>query len=109
MRTLAASFNTSATGTIAAVAASSLSATRSLSLTWRMAAIGRSGPSRPLARLDGYRLYASHTTWESEEHFKEWTRSEAFRAAHRGAGDHGDMYLGPPQLECFESVQSIER
>ena len=57
--------------------------------------------------LDGYRLYASHTTWESEEHFKEWTRSEAFRAAHRGAGDHGDMYLGPPQLECFESVQSI--
>jgi hypothetical protein len=27
--------------------------------------------------------------------------------AHRSAGDHGDMYLGPPELEIFESVQSI--
>ncbi len=55
---------------------------------------------------DGYRLYASHTAWESEADFVEWTRSEAFRAAHRGAGDHRDMYLGPPELETFVSIQS---
>ncbi len=58
---------------------------------------------------DGYRLYASHTAWESEEAFRDWTRSDAFRMAHRSAGDHGDMYLGPPELEIFESVQAIGR
>ena len=56
----------------------------------------------------GYRLYASHTAWESEAAFRAWTTSEAFRAAHRGAGDHRDIYLGPPELEVFESVQSVE-
>jgi heme-degrading monooxygenase HmoA len=58
---------------------------------------------------DGYRLYASHTAWESEEAFRDWTRSDAFRMAHRSAGDHGEMYLGPPELEIFESVQAIGR
>ena len=58
---------------------------------------------------DGYRLYASHTAWDREDAFRDWTRSDAFRMAHRGAGDHGDMYLGPPELEIFESVQSIGR
>lgn len=56
---------------------------------------------------DGYRLYASHTLWASEAAFTAWTRSEAFRAAHRGAGDHAAIYLGPPELEIFESVQQI--
>ena len=56
---------------------------------------------------EGYRLYASHTMWESEAAFREWTRSEAFRSAHKDAGDHRDMYLGPPRLEVFESVQSL--
>ena len=57
---------------------------------------------------EGYRLYASHTAWESEAAFRDWTRSEAFRQAHQGAGGHRDMYLGPPELEVFQSVQSIE-
>ena len=57
---------------------------------------------------EGYRLYASHTAWESEAAFRDWTTSEAFRAAHRGAGEHRDMYLGPPELEVFQSVQSVE-
>lgn len=56
---------------------------------------------------DGYRLYASHTMWESEAAFTAWTRSEAFRTAHRGAGESRDIYLGPPELEIFESVQAI--
>jgi heme-degrading monooxygenase HmoA len=60
------------------------------------------GPER-----DGYVLYASHTLWQSREAFESWTRSEAFRAAHKGAGAHADIYLGPPELELFESVQSI--
>ena len=57
---------------------------------------------------DGYRLYASHTAWESEQAFHDWTRSEAFRTAHRGAGEHRDMYLSAPELEVFESVQAVE-
>lgn len=60
------------------------------------------GPER-----DGHRLYASHTAWASEAAFTNWTRSEAFRKAHAGAGGHGELYDGPPELEIFESIQSI--
>lgn len=56
---------------------------------------------------DGYRLYASHTLWSSEAAFADWTRSEAFRSAHKGAGAHADIYLAPPELEVFQSVQHI--
>lgn len=56
----------------------------------------------------GFRFYASHTMWNSEEAFVAWTQSEAFRAAHKGAGGHGDLYAGPPQLEVFNSVLSVE-
>ena len=56
---------------------------------------------------DGYRLYASHTAWESEAAFRDWTKSEAFRQAHAGAGSHKDIYLGAPELEVFESVQAL--
>ncbi len=61
----------------------------------------------PAAR--DHTLYASHTLWESEADFRDWTRSEAFRSAHRGAGAHGEVYLEPPLLECFEAVQTISR
>ena len=56
---------------------------------------------------DGYRLYASHTGWVSEEAFKAWTKSDAFRRAHAGAGSTGDLYEGAPELEIFETVQEI--
>lgn len=52
-------------------------------------------------------LYASHTTWESQAAFEDWTKSEAFRQAHKGAGSNKDMYMGPPNLEIFESVQEL--
>jgi len=58
---------------------------------------------------EGYRLYASHTMWDSEAAFAAWTRSEAFRAAHKGAGESRDIYLGAPELEIFESIQQIGR
>jgi heme-degrading monooxygenase HmoA len=51
--------------------------------------------------------YISHTLWHSRADFESWTRSEAFRSAHRGAGAHAEIYLGPPVLELFESVQTI--
>lgn len=53
---------------------------------------------------DGHVLYASHTHWHSKEHFEAWTRSEAFRAAHRNAGDNKHLYLEPPALEMFDAV-----
>ena len=56
---------------------------------------------------DGYRLYASHTAWESAAAFEAWTKSEAFRTAHAGAGGNREIHAGPPELEVFETVQSI--
>ncbi len=52
-------------------------------------------------------LYASHTAWETEEAFTGWTKSEAFRAAHKDAGGSRDLYLEPPELEIFETVQEL--
>lgn len=49
-------------------------------------------------------LYVSHSMWESRGAFEAWTRSAAFRAAHAGAGETKDLYLGPPVFEGFESV-----
>lgn len=50
-------------------------------------------------------LYASHTVWASQDAFDAWTRSSAFRDAHRGAGDHGDMFLDHPDFEGFDQVE----
>ena len=52
-------------------------------------------------------LYASHTIWRSRADFEAWTRSEAFRMAHRGAGGTKPLYLGPPEFEGFEPIQTI--
>ncbi|WP_028009335.1 antibiotic biosynthesis monooxygenase family protein [Solimonas flava] len=56
------------------------------------------------ASADDHTLFASHSVWDSREAFEEWTRSEAFRLAHRNAGDTRGIYLGHPQLEMFEAV-----
>lgn len=55
---------------------------------------------------DSYTLYASHSMWASRDAFEAWTRSQAFRDAHRNAGDHRHIYLESPELECFEAVQN---
>ena len=55
-------------------------------------------------RHDDHTLYASHTVWESRQAFEDWTRSEAFRAAHANAGAHKHLYLGPPEFEGFDVV-----
>ena len=58
---------------------------------------------------EDHTLYASHTSWESQGHFEDWTKSEAFRAAHSSAGSAKDVYLGPPQFEGFEAVQGFSK
>ena len=56
------------------------------------------------SEAEDHTLYASHSIWEDHEAFEAWTRSEAFRMAHAGAGDRRHLYLGHPEFEGFESV-----
>ena len=49
-------------------------------------------------------LYSSHSTWKSRENFESWTKSEAFRLSHKGAGVHSGVDLGHPEFEGFEVV-----
>ena len=60
---------------------------------------------------DGHVLYSSHTVWQDHAAFEAWTRSEAFRAAHRNAGNSGPaapLYLGHPEFEGFEVIQTVK-
>jgi heme-degrading monooxygenase HmoA len=58
------------------------------------------GPER-----EDHVLYASQTIWRSFADFEAWTRSEAFRAAHRGAGGNKPLYLGHPAFEGSRSCR----
>ena len=51
-----------------------------------------------------FTLYASHSTWDSRMHFENWTKSDAFRSAHKHSGKHTEIYLGHPEFEGFEKV-----
>jgi heme-degrading monooxygenase HmoA len=57
---------------------------------------------------EDHTLYSSHTLWASREAFEAWTKSEAFRAAHRGAGENKPLYAGHPQFEGFEVLQEVK-
>ncbi|MEM6940052.1 MAG: antibiotic biosynthesis monooxygenase [Pseudomonadota bacterium] len=57
---------------------------------------------------DGAVLYASHTVWASEDAFRAWTRSEAFRAAHKDAGSTAKLHVGSPTFEGFAAIQHIK-
>jgi len=57
---------------------------------------------------DGVTLYASHTVWASEEAFNAWTRSDAFREAHRNAGSTRKLYEGSPKFEGFSAIQHLK-
>ncbi|MEM6303854.1 MAG: antibiotic biosynthesis monooxygenase [Pseudomonadota bacterium] len=56
---------------------------------------------------DGQLLYASHTVWASEEAFLAWTKSAAFREAHKGAGKTTKLHEGAPKFEGFSAIQHI--
>jgi heme-degrading monooxygenase HmoA len=60
------------------------------------------GPER-----DDHVLYASHTIWRGKAAFEAWTQSEAFRLAHRDAGQNRPLYLGHPEFEGFAVIQEI--
>jgi heme-degrading monooxygenase HmoA len=60
------------------------------------------GPAR-----DDHVLYSSHTIWQSHAAFEAWTRSEAFRAAHRDAGGGRKLTLSHPEFEGFEVIQTV--
>ena len=62
------------------------------------------GPER-----EDHVLYSSHTIWQDRSVFEAWTRSEAFRMAHRGAGNNAPLYLGHPEFEGFEVVQTVAK
>ena len=53
---------------------------------------------------DNQTLYASHSTWNSRNDFIKWTKSGAFREAHKEAGKYSDIYVGHPVFEGFEAV-----
>ena len=51
-------------------------------------------------------LYASHSSWDSQDVFVAWTESEAFRLAHAKARSPEGTLLGHPQFEGFQVVLS---
>ena len=53
---------------------------------------------------EDHTLYASHSIWNSKEDFINWTKSEAFRKAHKGASNNKDLYIGHPEFEGFHIV-----
>lgn len=57
------------------------------------------------AEAESHTLYASHTVWKDEDAFVAWTKSEHFRASHKGAKARDALYEGPPQFEGFSAVE----
>ena len=62
------------------------------------------GPER-----EDHVLFASHTIWRSRADFEAWTKSEAFRLAHQSAGQNKPLYLGHPEFEGFEVIQTVDK
>ena len=60
------------------------------------------GPER-----EDHTLFASHTIWADRAVFEAWTKSDAFRRAHAGAGGNKPLYLGHPEFVGFDVVQEI--
>jgi heme-degrading monooxygenase HmoA len=60
------------------------------------------GPER-----DDHTLYSSHTVWSDRASFSAWTTSAQFRSAHGGAGSSRQMYLGHPEFEGFDVIQTL--
>jgi len=58
-------------------------------------------------KTEDHTLYSSHSTWASRAAFEAWTKSEAFRRAHAGAGTNKPLYAGHPNFEGFEVLQEV--
>ena len=55
-------------------------------------------------RAEYYTLYASHTVWNSKDCFEKWTKSSAFRKAHKNSGKNSNLYLAHPIFEGFDVI-----
>ena len=55
-------------------------------------------------RAEYYTLYASHTVWHSKDCFEKWTKSSAFRKAHKNSGKNSNLYLAHPIFEGFDVI-----
>jgi len=53
---------------------------------------------------DASTLFVSHSVWESQTAFKNWTESDNFKSAHRGAKAPAGTYLEHPKFEGFEVI-----
>ena len=47
-----------------------------------------------------HKVAAFHSKFD----FENWKKSEAFRKAHSGGGQHQGIYLGHPEFEGFEVI-----
>ncbi len=56
------------------------------------------------ATADDLTTYLSHSAWASQGAFEAWTKSEAFRKAHGGAGSSQGVIAGHPVFEGYEVV-----
>jgi heme-degrading monooxygenase HmoA len=70
--------------------------------------VGVANNRQARAKAKDHTLYASHTVWNNRAAFEAWTKSEAFRAAHASAGGNKPLYLGHPQFEGFETIQTVK-
>ncbi len=52
-------------------------------------------------------VYLSHTLWRDKAAFDAWAKSQNFRGSHKGVRAHESIYLGPPELEFYDSIQRI--
>ncbi len=53
---------------------------------------------------EDFTLYASHSTWNTENDFTNWTKSDSFKQAHKNAGEHKNIYIGHPIFEGFDVI-----
>ena len=60
------------------------------------------GPER-----EDHTLYSSHASWRQPGGFRGMDAIEDFRLAHRSAGGNRPLYLGHPEFEGFEVIQTV--
>jgi heme-degrading monooxygenase HmoA len=69
--------------------------------------VGVANNRQARAKAEDHILYVSRTVWKNRATFEAWTKSEMFRAAHASAGGNKPLYLGRPQFEGFETIQTV--
>jgi heme oxygenase (mycobilin-producing) len=65
-----------------------------------------------LLRRDRGSEYVVLTTWESEQHFQDWLKSDSFARAHRhvaeGGGQNPHGFAGQSEVRSYEILDSEE-